>query len=123
MIGDGAEVLDYYQPGATQSTHDRVYLGLLGAWTFFTALEWVVLAVIWLLVNHGSNQNPKWILGVLLMAYGAYLLLAMATLIARLWFERPRQVITMSFNIVCLAFFPLGTALGIYGLWRLDTSP
>ena len=42
--------------------------------------------------------------------------------LSRLWRGRcaKRRPITLALNIVLLLLFPHGTALGIYGLWKVD---
>jgi uncharacterized membrane protein YqjE len=49
-----------------------------------------------------------------------YLLLLLVVLLVRLICPAYRRWPTLGVNILLLVFFPFGTALGIYGLWKVD---
>jgi hypothetical protein len=51
------------------------------------------------------------------------LLFEVGVLVIRLAFPAHRKWPTVALNIVMLMLVPLGTALGIYGLWKVDRTP
>lgn len=49
-----------------------------------------------------------------------YFLFEVSILILRVGFPANRKWPTIAQNIVLLLSFPLGTVLGVYGLWKVD---
>jgi len=70
------------------------------------------------------DPSVKWAFR-LSAAIGAFLVaLIVATLIVRSVTRNNGCLIwTKAFNIFLLLVFPLGTAVGIYGLWKVDKAP
>jgi hypothetical protein len=59
-----------------------------------------------------------------LIAYlgGLYVLAIAATVALRAWAPAAGRIATVALNIILLLAFPFGTAVGIYGLWRVDRT-
>jgi hypothetical protein len=94
------------------SKHDRIYTILLMVMCFGWLLSIGVLA----------NAKPGPSIRLILFINACLLGASVLTLLLR--FKKPAlgKVATKALNIVLLAGFPIGTALGIYGLWKVDKN-
>ncbi|MBI1831056.1 MAG: hypothetical protein HYR84_06365 [Planctomycetes bacterium] len=102
--------------------HDRMYTGLLAVLCLYAAGGLALLG--WLLgippESRPDMQWPDWSLPFLAAVNAFFLGTMSITLIVRLsWPEAGRHV-TKVMNVLFLLGPPLGTALGIYGLWKVD---
>lgn len=114
------EPLDYAPPPVESAAarHNRIYGALLMALALFLAMGMVSL----FFVSRNPTFSPE-SRGVLEMIIGVYAVLMAAmvvTLILRGVAPRAGRIATMGLNIVLLIVFPFGTALGIYGLLKVD---
>ena len=65
---------------------------------------------------------PDWSLPFLAVINGIYLLAMLATIAARLTRLDVGQRLTKAMNLLLLLAPPVGTILGIYGLWKVDKN-
>ena len=114
------ETLNYSQtPELPESRHNRIYNSLLLAASVLCSFGIVSL---WFISQSPviKADDGAWMFQMII---GFYVLLIMAmvtTLILRQKSPAIGRICTMALNIVLLLFFPFGTALGIYGLWKVD---
>jgi uncharacterized membrane protein YqjE len=112
--------LDYGTAPPAPSTHDYVYTTLLGVCSFFVASGMISLAFIRLTPTMPSDARS--IMLMTLCIEGVYFVAMIAVLLIRLVFPSHRRWPTLGLNIVLLLLVPFGTALGIYGLWKIDKN-
>jgi hypothetical protein len=109
--------LPYATPAPPRSKHDTVYTVLLGVTTFFSL---VLALVAWFLVYRAPiSADSRWLMLWVCMM----LLLAVvqgSVLLVRIFMPARRKWVTVTLNIILLLVVPWGTALGIYGLWKVD---
>ena len=101
-----------------RSVHDLIYSSLLAAVMFFTLLS--VLVMLWIAEMASAKSQQTWPFYMLASMYGSLLLFELVVLIIRIRFPQSRKWPTVSLNVVLLLFFPVGTLLAIYGLWKAD---
>ena len=112
--------LDYEKSPPTNSTHDHVYTTLLGVLAFL-----LVLGIVSLLhVRHMSQLRGDPAEALLFPAAieACYVVAILIGLVIRVVFPAYRRWPTIGLNIILLLCFPLGTALGFYGLRRVDKN-
>ena len=94
--------------------HDRIYATLLVIAVFF----WIVGAgSIYFAMKAASFRNA------IVFIYACLVALTLLTLAMRLGRATHARLITLATNIILLPFFPVGTAIGIYGLMKVDKKP
>lgn len=49
-----------------------------------------------------------------------YFVASVTVLVVRIWFPAKRRWVTLALNIALLLYAPFGTAIGAYGLFRVD---
>jgi hypothetical protein len=114
------ESLSYAPPPVESTTarHNRIYTALLIALAVFCALGMVSIFSL----SRSPTMPPEsrstfqmiiWIYAVLIAAM-------VATLILRGVAPPAGRIATMALNVILLIVFPFGTALGIYGLLKVD---
>lgn len=114
------EPLDYAPRPVESATarHNRIYAALLVALALFFVLGMVSLL--------GMSRRPamppesRWAFEMIVGVYAVLIAAMVATLVLRGVAPRAGRVATMALNVVLLLLFPFGTALGIYGLWKVD---
>jgi hypothetical protein len=113
--------LDYHTPSPPpKPRHDQIYTTLLGVVCVLVLLGIVSVHFI----SKLSTMTPD-VRAILMMEAGIeaiYLLFLLAVLLVRLIYPSYRRWPTLGVNILLLLFFPFGTALGIYGLWKVDKN-
>jgi hypothetical protein len=108
--------------GCRMLRHDRLYniiLVLLGV----NLLCGLVLLTVLLGMPPAGRPRmlvPQWSLPLLAFAHGFYLLAITATLAVRSTRLPIGRRLTKAMNCLFLIAPPFGTALGIYGLWKVD---
>ena len=104
--------------GDRSREHDTIYSILLAAFAFLTVIA--IVSIWW--ISRLPKLDPKsvWSLRLVVLVEVCLGLFEIAVLIVRLRFPAQRRAPTMVLNIIMLFWFPLGTALGIYGLWKVD---
>jgi hypothetical protein len=114
------EPLNYAPPPAESRTarHNRIYTVLLIALAFFYVLG--MISILSISRSPAMRPESRWTLQMVVWIYTALIAAMVATLILRGVAPRAGRIATMSLNIILLILFPFGTALGIYGLWKVD---
>ena len=114
------EPLNYAPPPVESATarHNRTYTALLIALALFCALGMISIFSI----SRSSTIPPesRWTFEMIIRIYAALIAAMVATLILRGVAPRAGRVATTALNIILLIVFPFGTALGIYGLLKVD---
>jgi hypothetical protein len=117
------EPLDYAAPTSAESKHARhnvIYTALLIALAFFFCLGMISLYFV--------TQSPtfaaesRWAFHMIMGVYAALVAGVVITLVLRAAAPRAGRIATLALNIVLLVVFPVGTALAIYGLWKVDKN-
>jgi uncharacterized membrane protein YqjE len=114
------EPIQYATPLPPRSTHDQIYTVLLGVVTFFCLIA--VIEMGFLAHRPGQDPTSSWVFWMVCFIYMAFILFAGTVLLIRIVWPAYRKWATMAVNIVLLVVFPFGTALGIYGLWKVDKN-
>ena len=112
--------LDYdtTAPPPTTTDHDHVYTTLLGVLGFFLIMGMVTLAS--LRQRPEATLESKSALLMVLAIEGAYLAAITLVLLIRILLPARRRWPTLGLNIILVLFFPLGTALAVYGFSKVD---
>ena len=98
--------------------HNRIYTILLIVLAF-----WEVLSIISVeFVSHSPTmeQQSRWAMQMVACLEAAFLVAMVTTLILRGVAPGAGRIATKALNIILLLLLPLGTALGIYGLLKVD---
>ena len=101
------------------SRHNRAYtviLLILGFISIMVACEMLFLSY-WL---PNSDPSANWVFQFIALVYGIYILAIAATLALRAWAPAAGRPANLALNILLLPVFPFGTAVGVYGLWKVD---
>jgi hypothetical protein len=99
-----------------KSRHDMIYTVLLAVLAFFYLITSLQL---WFLRDRIQPEARTGIYMVLAM-FICYLLAMLAILIIRIAAPSIRKWPTFTLNILLAPLFPAGTALAIYGFWKVD---
>jgi hypothetical protein len=101
-----------------RSAHDHVFTALSLAFVFFLLLSIVLM---WSLTrNPNMPPESRWVFEMSMAFMGCYALIVLLVLILRWSVPRSRRAFTIALSVVLLPYVPLGTVLGIYGLWKVD---
>jgi hypothetical protein len=100
-----------------ESRHNRIYTALLIALALLFALSGVS---IWFVSRDPNVGDGVWVFHMVCCIYAVLIMAIIATLVLRAVAPGAGRIATMSLNIILLVIFPLGTALGIYGLLKVD---
>src|SRR4051812_31230014 len=116
------EPLTYVPPPVESATarHNRIYTALLIAFALFCAFGMISI----FFMSHSPTIPPesRRMFLMVVWIYAALVAAMVATLILRGVAPRAGRIATMALNIVLLIVFPFGTALGIYGLIKVDKA-
>src|SRR5688572_24563074 len=113
--------LDYKSPDArSTSNHDHIYTTLLGVLGFFLIIGMITLYSI--RQRPGATTESKTALGNVLLIDGCFLAAIMLVLLIRIVSPANRRWPTLGLNIILVLFVPIGTALAIYGFWKVDKN-
>ena len=98
--------------------HNTIYTALLTALAFFFSMS----AVTMFFLSRSSEMSPdsRWVFEMTACIELLYVAAMVATLILRGVAPKAGSVATLALNIILLLFIPIGTALAIYGLWKVD---
>ena len=103
--------------------HERIYAILLTVFAFYLLTSIGTFVLVACLLGSGKDASRN-VIGAAMyhMVYITACLLVFVLTALVLRFARPAagRIVTKALNIVLLLGFPLGTALGIYGLWKVD---
>jgi hypothetical protein len=113
--------MDYASPPRRRSGHDHVFTGLALGLVFLL----LVMTTSLLSMTHNPNLPPesKWAFQMSASIALCYAALLVVSMILRWAFPASRRVFTIAISVALLAYIPFGTALGIYGLWKVDRTP
>ena len=113
--------LDYKSPAPpSTSNHDHIYTTILAVLGFFLIIGMVSLASMRL--RPGATIESKAALLRVLVIDGCFLAAIALVLLIRLVFPAYRRWPTLGLNIILVLFVPIGTALAIYGFWKVDKN-
>jgi uncharacterized membrane protein YhdT len=103
---------------APSNKHNMVYTALLIAMAFFYSLG----AMSMWFISHSPEfpTEARWAFEFTVYAELMYVVAMVVTLILRGVAPGAGHFATLVLNIILLPLIPLGTALGIYGLWKVD---
>lgn len=104
--------------------HNRLYNVLLGSFALFIlGGMWPLLLLLQMPADVRPRMHlPDWSLPILAVVNAIYLVAMFGTLIARLAHPVIGKRLTTAMNVLFLIAPPVGTALGIYGLWKVDKN-
>ena len=100
------------------NTHNMVYTALLIALAFFYSLGAMSL---WF-ISHNPEfpTESRWVFEFAVYAELLYVVAMVVALVLRGVAPKAGRIATLALNIILLPLIPLGTALAIYGLWKVD---
>jgi hypothetical protein len=97
--------------------HNRIWAALVLVLAFICLMGMLVLGF----VTQSADSDKVWAIHMIMAIEGLYVLVIAATLIVRQVVPAAARVVTIALNIILLfTMFPIGTAIGIYGLWKVD---
>jgi hypothetical protein len=109
------------QTTPSRSAHDHVFTGLALALAFLLLLSAVSMRS--MLHNPSVAPESRWVFRMSIGVMACYVVLIALALVLRWALPASRRVFTIALSVVLLLYVPLGTALGIYGLWKVDRPP
>jgi hypothetical protein len=112
---------DYQTPiPPIASKHDHAYTAILGAIGLLLVMGMISLSGI----RHRPeiDANAKAVFLSVIAMEGCMLAAIVGGLVIRLAFPAYRRWPTFGLNFILLLFFPFGTALAIYGFWKVDKN-
>ena len=115
-----SEPIPYATPVPRRSSHDNIYTVLLGAVAFFVLI--VLIDFLFIIRGRANGPDPIWPLQMVFFTYLAFFLFAAVVLLIRIVWPMHRKWVTLALNIVFLLLFPFGTALAVYGFWKVDKT-
>jgi uncharacterized membrane protein YqjE len=71
----------------------------------------------------GQPAETIWVMQMIFGIFVCFWLFVVGVLVIRIVLPAYRKWPTVALNVVMLMMIPFGTALGIYGLWKVDKSP
>jgi hypothetical protein len=114
------DTLPYAPPPERQS--DRTYAILLVVLAVLYGVSTLTVAMAGQIP--GMDSTGRWAMRFSAAVCGFLVVLILATLAVRSKTRSNACLIwTKAFNILLLLAFPLGTAVGVYGLWKVDKAP
>jgi hypothetical protein len=100
---------------------NRAYTIALLVFGFFLIVGAVEMAL--LRVASTTDASVRWVFQFVVFIESLYAAAIAVTIALRAWAPSVGRTATTALNIVLLAAFPFGTAIGIYGLWKVDKEP
>jgi hypothetical protein len=102
------------------NNHNRIYNVLLIVLAFFLSVS----IITFVFVRRAPTTPPEsqWAFAMAAYVNAALVTAIIATLILRAAAPRAGRIATTALNTVLLLVIPLGTAVGIYGLLKVDTD-
>ena len=113
------EPLHYAPPAESPSArHNRIYTVLMIVQAVF--LGFGMISTTFMLGNPAVSPESRRVFQMILSFYAVLIAAIIVTLILRRTAPSAGRIATMALNIILLLVFPFGTALGIYGLMKVD---
>jgi hypothetical protein len=103
---------------STVSRHDNIYTVLLGVIALKTVFSIIQLGSLRSRSPFVANERVKLLWAIVVV--GVWLLVVLAVLLIRIIFPAYRRWPTLGLNLIFLLLAPWGTALAIYGFWKVD---
>lgn len=91
--------------------HDKIYTVILIVMAFWSFISVGVMKM--------SLMESRAV-ELIMLIYSALFVLTLVTVMLRLWKPTIGRIVSLAVNIILLPAFPIGTAIGIYGLWKVD---
>jgi hypothetical protein len=104
----------------TTTRHDHIYTTLLGVLAMLLVMAMLTLNAMRL--GPAMDSAGRSILLVPLAVEGCYVAAIVVVLLIRIAFPASRRWPTLGLNIMLLLFIPIGTALAVYGFWKVDKN-
>lgn len=109
----------------TDSPHNRIWTALVIAFGFFCAIG--ILTMLWLIrvmgADSDASESDTWVFELVASIQALYIVAITITLVLRAKKPSLGRLLTKALNIALLVTaVPIGTALGIYGLWKVDRA-
>ncbi|HZK79848.1 MAG TPA: hypothetical protein VFC46_02250 [Humisphaera sp.] len=102
------------------SKADKTYTVVLAVLAYISLVSIITL---WAITRSPNfRQDGRWAIEMVIATQACFLLCEVVALFVRVMFPASRKWPTIALNIVLLLSFPLGTAIGAYGLWKIDKS-
>lgn len=98
--------------------HDRTYNVLLIVLTFFYGTS--IITMVFIRRSPTLPPDVLWVFEMTAWVNAAFVAAMIATLVLRGTAPSAGRVATKALNIILLIMIPFGTALGIYGLMKVD---
>jgi hypothetical protein len=95
-----------------------VYSVLLGVTTFFSLVS--ALEMWFLAYRAPISAESRWAMQLIFCMMLLLTVVQGSVLLVRIFMPARRKWVTVTLNIILLFAVPWGTALGIYGLWKVD---
>ena len=109
-----------YGSSPHRAQHDTIYTVLLTVLAFMSVVSVVTIYwVSWLPTTVPESASSLRLVGAVNLCF---LFFEVVVLLIRIGLPERGRAVTMALNIVLLFAFPLGTALAIYGLWKVDKA-
>ena len=103
---------------ASGTPHGLIFCTLL---VIFALAHLLHIPWLWTtLKNPANNSLARGLLKSFIVAYAIGVTVVVGSLIARALLPASRRNVTVAVSIVLLLWFPFGSAIGIYGLWKVD---
>src|SRR4051812_12309142 len=95
--------------------HDTVYTVVLGVLAF---LQLIAILTLWW-ATHLPNKATEatWAIHLVISIQLCFLIFEVTVLLIRILAPKYRKWVTVTLNIILLLSFPVGTIVGVYGLW------
>jgi hypothetical protein len=103
-----------------RNKHDRIYLILLIVLAFWSLLG--MGTMFFILHSPVMHEENRWVIAMNIYVQACYLAAIALTVVIRIAAPSKAGVPTTALNIVLLLYVPLGTALGVYGLWKVGKT-
>ena len=104
--------------GVPSSGHGQIFTALLIALGFLCLM--VIGQFYTMMQSLATTPESRWAYQYIMWVQTVFLLAIVVALVVRKFFPSRRRVITMAVSIFLLLHFPFGTAIGIYGLKKVD---
>jgi hypothetical protein len=90
----------------------------LGVFAFFIVLG--MASLVSMRLRRGADPDAKFVFLMTMFFEASYFVAIVSVLLIRLLASKYRRWPTLGLNIILLILIPFGTALAIYGFWKVD---
>jgi hypothetical protein len=115
----GCVTIEYESsPAHVPTRQDQIYTTVLGVFAFFLLLA--IGSLRSMANNPSTSEQGRVVMRLSAYVAACYAIASAVVLVVRIWFPAQRRWVTLGLNVVLLAYVPFGTAVGAYGLLRVD---